>query len=76
MVTTTCAAVTGTRTILRARWGRDDGGALVCRWVAEPAVVAPAAAAPFRLAGRLRLSARGAALRALTAALNDPPAAA
>jgi hypothetical protein len=76
MVTTTGAVVTGIRIVLRARWGRDAGGALVCRWVAEPALVPLAPATPFRLAGRRRLPARGAAMRALTAPLNDPPSAA
>ena len=54
----------------------DADGALVCRWGHEHLAVSAVPVSPFRLTGRQRLPAHGTALRALTAALDDPPTAA
>ncbi len=76
MRTTVLGTIKGARKMLRARWQRDADGALVCRWGYEHLAVSLAPVSPFRLTGRQRLPARSTALRALTAALEDPPTAA
>jgi hypothetical protein len=76
MSSTRRGPITGARNTLRAHWQRDADGALVCRWERQNPVTVVAPAASFRLTGRQRLPARSTALRALTAALDDPPTAA
>jgi hypothetical protein len=76
MRSTMLGPIKGARKILRACWQRDADGALVCRWGHERLAVSVAPVSPFRLTGRQRLPARSIALRALTAALEDPPTAA
>ena len=73
MPSTVLGPIKGARKILRARWQRDADGTLVCRC---GMAVSVAPVSPFRLTGRQRLPARSTALRALTAALEDPPTAA
>ena len=76
MRSTMLGPIKGAGKMLRARWQRDADGALVCRWGYERLAVSVAPVSPFRLTGRQRLPARSIALRALTAALEDPPTAA
>jgi hypothetical protein len=76
MLSTALGPIKADRKILCARWQRDADGALVCRRGHEHLAVLVAPVSPFRLAGRQRLPARSTALRALTAALEDPPTAA
>ena len=76
MPSTVLGPIKGARKILRARWQRDADGALVCRWGHEHLAVSVAPVSPFRLTGRQWLPTRSTALRALTAALEDPPTAA
>ena len=76
MLSTALGPIKAGRNVLCARWQRDADGSLVCRWGHEHLAVSVAPVPPFRLTGRQRLPARSTALRALTAALEDPPTAA